>query len=574
MPDVLTPETTRLETLEQSLRLLEQRIASVEQLLLTRPVTAPPQQEMLHIAAPSEESVAAEEESLFDLSQVGRTILILGGAYLLRAITQSAVLPEIVGMLVGLAYALFWLFVAEKVALDRPKSAIFEAGIATVIALSVTLESAVRFRFIDAVTATAMIAGICTLVLVVAVKRKLALVAWVGVVGSVIGLVTISVALKTAIVPAVAMFCIAAGAAWCAAHSEFRYLEWFPAFETDVLLFAIPFVLTTTGETRLAAAVTLLTILALHVCMLVLQTLVWDERVTIFEIAHSAVLLPVTLGGAAWLSRGSTALQVATGVVPLIAAALLYRAAKGNARTERPMRNYTFLGVAATLSAIVGSALLAPLWVVTIGWAAIAAVLAWRGSERAESLFAVHAAMFGTASVIASGLLVFSLAALFAPIDGAVRGASAALLVVLMFALVSAAAPTRGSDAHAVIAAKSARLVMLSLAVAGLGGVAFAAVEPLVRSADHPAAVGSVVRTVLLSAAALLLALGSRREADRVMRHMVNPVLIICALKLLLEDFRVGNAASLFVSLAAYGSALVIAAKLRQRKTLPHAHAV
>jgi uncharacterized membrane protein len=45
----------------------------------------------------------------FDLALVGRTLIVLGGAFLLRAITESGVVSPSVGVSLGLAYAVTWL---------------------------------------------------------------------------------------------------------------------------------------------------------------------------------------------------------------------------------------------------------------------------------------------------------------------------------------------------------------------------------------------------------------------------------------------------------------------------------
>src|SRR5579859_5268432 len=45
----------------------------------------------------------------FDVAIVAKCILIIGGAYVLRALTELKVLPNGVGVALGFGYALFWI---------------------------------------------------------------------------------------------------------------------------------------------------------------------------------------------------------------------------------------------------------------------------------------------------------------------------------------------------------------------------------------------------------------------------------------------------------------------------------
>ena len=53
------------------------------------------------------------------LSLVGRTCLILGGAYVLRALTDAGTLPRVGGTVLGIAYAIAWLGAGLPARRDR-----------------------------------------------------------------------------------------------------------------------------------------------------------------------------------------------------------------------------------------------------------------------------------------------------------------------------------------------------------------------------------------------------------------------------------------------------------------------
>jgi hypothetical protein len=59
-------------------------------------------------------------------SLVGRTLMVLGGAFLRRYLTESRTLPQGVGTAIGVGYAMSWLVIAPRVqrrSLERSRPA-------------------------------------------------------------------------------------------------------------------------------------------------------------------------------------------------------------------------------------------------------------------------------------------------------------------------------------------------------------------------------------------------------------------------------------------------------------------
>jgi len=91
---------------------------------------------------------------------------------------------------------------------------------------------------------------------------------------------------------------------------------------------------------------------------------------------------------------------------------------------------------------------------------------------------------------------------------------------------------------------------------------------PLLASAasEEPnLAILAALRTAVLSVSSVTLALSSRFRRWPEARWLVYPVLVLVGLKLFVEDFPHGQPASLFVSLAFVGSALLLVARLLNR---------
>ena len=88
---------------------------------------------------------------------MGRALLGLAGAYLLRALTESGTLPAKVGIAIGIAYALFWLgWAARSPRHGAVKTAI--DSLTAVLVLSPLLwEATTRFHLVGTWTAAAVL---------------------------------------------------------------------------------------------------------------------------------------------------------------------------------------------------------------------------------------------------------------------------------------------------------------------------------------------------------------------------------------------------------------------------------
>ena len=126
----------RIERLEASLREVERRLAEIEGV---RPQV-------------SEEP---EEPSGIDFVLIGKSVLIVGGAYLLRALTELNLVPDRWGIVLGFAYAVAWMLVADRaMRRGRRMVAFFDAGTAAVIAAGIIFESTARFHAFPPVVAS------------------------------------------------------------------------------------------------------------------------------------------------------------------------------------------------------------------------------------------------------------------------------------------------------------------------------------------------------------------------------------------------------------------------------------
>jgi hypothetical protein len=112
------------------------------------------------------------------------------------------------------------------------------------------------------------------------------------------------------------------------------------------------------------------------------------------------------------------------------------------------------------------------------------------------------------------------------------------------------------------------RLVQSALLVGALGGVLIWIVTPALAGlpgSGADAGVLATIRTGVVSVAALVLAGATRFGRLSEFGLLFYPVLVVGGLKLLTEDFRASRPSTLFIALACYGLALIVAPRLARR---------
>ena len=95
---------------------------------------------------------ALREDSVFNAAtHLGRVLLIFGGAYLLRAITDFGFLPTQAGIPIGTAYALLWLYMAYRSGAndDRRVAAMLYGGVSVLLGFPILVEAVTRFELLS-----------------------------------------------------------------------------------------------------------------------------------------------------------------------------------------------------------------------------------------------------------------------------------------------------------------------------------------------------------------------------------------------------------------------------------------
>src|SRR4051794_1721936 len=204
----------RLDAIDARLRALEERLA---------PLDLPPR-EPLRVSAPPRENV---------LSLTGRAVLILGGAFLLRAATETA-LNAPIGIALGLAYAIAWIAAAAFAARKGKRiPATFHIAAAAAIGYPIIAEAVTRFHVLGAISAAILLAAFSLAMLIVARLYDLQLPAWIAVAGATIDALVLAYATKELIPFALELTFVGVAAF----ALSLTYVGWLLAIESD--LFAV-----------------------------------------------------------------------------------------------------------------------------------------------------------------------------------------------------------------------------------------------------------------------------------------------------------------------------------------------
>src|SRR5512141_2534194 len=153
MTDTFSDEKARLSELFERVSRLEQRLDDLDRAVTHGAVAgAPVRVERKVVAAVVPDTAPARE---IDIALAGKGLIGLGGAYFLRAITESQWIPKIAGLALGLLYAAFWMWLARRHAERGERhGATFAMVVAALVAYPLIWEATARFNIFNAGVAT------------------------------------------------------------------------------------------------------------------------------------------------------------------------------------------------------------------------------------------------------------------------------------------------------------------------------------------------------------------------------------------------------------------------------------
>jgi len=549
---------------------LESRLDAVEQRL-----------NVLEAAQPSV-STSIEEAPALDLGEgflpnastlIGSVLLIFGGAYLLRAITDLKFVTTAFGIFLGATYALVWLFMAYRTGRnDDQRARAFLYGASSIfLALPLLVEATTRFQLLSGLQGIVALGLFCTLCMLAAMVRNLQLLGWLVTAGGIATAFAVLITSRSAIPVSIFLLLLGFGSLWTVYQKKWLGLQWLGALGADagVIVLAILGASENWSVQPLTSFLLAATLLITYLLSFTIQTHIRGQNAGFFETVQGILAIGIVFSVARVAVQADQLVFAQVGVPSLLLGACAYGLAFTPETRGARGRNFYFYSTLALGLVVAGSALVLSPRIAAVAWSLMALAMAWLSGRHGRVSLSLQCTFLLLAAGVSSGVLTRGLEAL-------VGDASASwppldpwhLIIALTTVVCLFIKVAQHSDRWGVMAGVP-QLIVLALSVWEVGGLMVIYLAPAladVGGADTNRAVLAALRTAVLSAASVTLALSSRFKRWPEARWLVYPVLILVGVKLLLEDFPNGQAASLFVSLALVGGALLLVAKLLGRK--------
>jgi hypothetical protein len=557
------PDSRDFPGLQRQVRELESRVARLEERFAPRFVPTT-------VAAPDLD--AAISGTAGAIPALGRSLLGLAGAFLLRAITESKVVSPAIGVGVGILYALLWLLWAARAPATRRAEAALRSLTAALILAPLLWEAALHFQAIPNWIIAAVAVLFTTFGLLVSWRGELHVVALIAVVA---GLGTASALLLAThdVAPfLVALLALAALVEVSACLGHWMELRWMAALAGDLVVTLAAYVLARPGGLpegypTLARAVVIAALLALpaiYLTSIAVRTLLRGCAITWFEIAQAAVALVIGTVGGLGLSQDPRVSISIGGLLGLLAVAAYVAAFLIIARRESQSRTFHAISILGFALAIASLALMLPVPRASIPWAILAVTCIVIGSKSNRAAWLWHGAAFLLAASWASGVIEESAAVLLSSSTGVpsrgmaecISGAAALLCLLLVVRRPQPALP-------AIIAS------LLSWQFAGVAAGFLTGTHHALFGIDASHAYCATIRTGVLAIGAVVLAwVGARWRAE--LSWLLYPMMALGAYRLVAEDLHQDRRAALILSLVLYGAALMILPRIVPRHRPTH----
>ncbi len=556
--------------MDERLSDLEQRLAAVERRLSRLEGQAP--------GTPLPEEIPGDSPTLGDgfLSNastlIGRVLLIFGGAYLLRAITDFQVVPTALGIFLGATYAVFWLYAAFRTGREEQQqaTALFYGGASVLLALPLLAEATGRFQLLSGAQGIFALAVFAALCLYVSIARILPLLSWLIVLGGTVTAFVILQISHSAIPVSAFLLVLGLASLWACYLRQWKGVRWLGAFGATAGVLALALL---TGSDQWSVderSVFLLgsALLVTYLASFGIRTHIQGHDAGIFESVFTLAAMAVALITALLASRAGRLMIEPVGLAALILSGLAYALAFSTETRTTRGRNFYFYTTIGLLMLVVGSRMLLSPAVAATVWSLLALAMAWCSGRFKRVTLSLQCTFLLLAAGISSGLLETGLLAL--------AGGDPQLwptrvpwhLVIALTTVVCLFIPVAQRSERWGVLAGVPQLIVLALSVWEVGGLMVAYAAPLLAgagTAEADRALIAALRTAVLSVSSVTLALSSRYERWPEARWLVYPVLVLVGIKLFVEDFPEGQPVTLFFALAFVGSALILVARLLGR---------
>ena len=497
---------------------------------------------------------------------LGIAVLGIAGAYLLRAIAESGAIPRVPVLMVAIAYAGFWMVWAARTHARNPSASVTYAVTSALILSPLLWESTVGFHDLSPIADGAVLFAYVILALALAWRRDLQVIPLLATLATVITAFALVIATRALLPLTAALLAAALATETAACLGRQLKLRVLTAVAADIAVGLLVFVGTSAPDRAAAfyltspATITVLglALLAVYGASIGVRTFILDQVITVFEIVQGVLAFALGALGALLETRG---IAPELGIFFLLLAVVCYWGTLSRFAGEPYARNRRVFAAWAAALLLAGILVLFPasLQLPLLCLAAVAAAYVF--ARTAKVSLGLHISLFLAVAAAVSPLPSYVANALAGSVPAAPGWG---FWVITISAALGFAIGSRRPDEQ-----RRRRLLWVFPAVLVGFASAALAVAAIVWLAAGRMELGasrlSVVRTLVNCALALALGfLGSRWKRVE-LGWAAYIAVAFGTLKLLFEDLRIGNAASLVLSFLFYGLILILLPRLLYR---------
>ena len=568
---------TRIESLAQELAQLRGRVHRLEAHLEARG-------DAVGIAATEEDAAFPSLENWGPAEIVGlagRTLVILGGAFALRAISAAALLPDWSGPALGLAYAAWWLWKSDRAAASQQRTSAFFYGLgAVIIADPLIWEATARFHLLPGLVAAPALVAFLALGLAVAWRGDLRNLSWIAVGSTLATALVLLVTTREFVLYAGSLLAAAATVEVFGFRDRWPELRWAPAAVLNVTLALLALLVSQPHmSAEFAAAlhprgIVVVSVLApmVYLASVAAATLVYRRAITGFELGQVAASLLCGIGTAlvtmSFHGGDPTNIAISITVIGVACYAVAFLSIDAE---EHPRRNFYAYSSFAGLLVAVGTALLLSGAALTLTWFVLALMGIALGVHHQRNTLRLHGALYLAAAFVGSGLASVAFHGLLGPLEDLSPSLPATAVVVALGSIAfyaTLAARRDVSDPH--WSGNVPRFLVAAVAVWSIAGLSAPPLTALLLAVagglDQVAFLASM-RTCVLSTLAAALAWAARRWTLDDLAWLVYPLMAATGARLAWEDLAYGEPVNLFIALGFYGGALIVTSRLLRQES-------
>ena len=558
LPGVVEQLIARVEALERRVNALERKPAAATFPAEPRPAAAqaegPPRRTPANVAV---ESVSA-------FSVLGRAMLGIAGAYLLRAAAQSGLVSSAAAAALGIPYAIAWMVFAVRTRAGAWFPATVYSATSGLILAPMLWELVFRFQILAPAAAAAVVAVYVSSGIVLAWRRNLTPVLWVANTTSVLIALSLQLATRSSLPSIAVLLLMLALAAFAESRNRAAGVRALNALAAAAAIWAAIYVYVNPPASRpdyplfppAVLMVPAFGFLVLCLGSVVHNTMVRGQRISALDIILTVMgflLAAVALG-----AFGPPSALLYFGVLCLALAAAGYGAVYLIFDRSPAPRNYRVFSIWSAALLLAGCTMALPdvAQAPCFGLAAVGASAL--GARFSRLALLLHGAVFLAAAAAISGLAAYIFHALAGAFPPAPSGSIyfAFLLVIGCYAALPRSAQASWQEQTlqfftALIAICTAAAFMVH---------AFMALTALrIQPGPHHLA---FFRTISVCAATLALAYAGARLDRAELTRIANVALVLMAVKLIAEDLRQGHLAYIAASIFFFALTLIAVPRL------------